>query len=259
MVTLNGNIFKTCTKCLESKLLTDFDFRSDRPGSIKSQCRACAEISQRIRSLRHRAAQYARERELSAPVLEPYHDDPWSWAFVIFREAPEFPGYGIDTEGNLWSRIAPRKSGRRGRIRGPWRKLHPNRGSDGYITTALSTAPGVKVAKRIHRLVLEVFVGPCPEGMEACHFPDPTRSNNRLRNLRWDTDKANVRDRYTCGNGLFGSQVHLAKLKEGDIPEIFGLRRRGIPVKEIAKMHNVSCNAIYNIISRTTWKHVMVS
>ena len=46
----------------------------------------------------------------------------------------------------------------------------------------------------IHRLVLEAFIGPCPEGMECCHFPDRDPSNNRLENLRWDTHKANVAD-----------------------------------------------------------------
>lgn len=39
----------------------------------------------------------------------------------------------------------------------------------------------------VHRLVLLAFVGPCPDGMEACHHPDPTPTNNRLENLRWGT------------------------------------------------------------------------
>jgi hypothetical protein len=47
--------------------------------------------------------------------------------------------------------------------------------------------------RQVHRLVLEAFAGPCPEGMEACHGDgDPT--NNALSNLRWDSRSANVRD-----------------------------------------------------------------
>lgn len=47
--------------------------------------------------------------------------------------------------------------------------------------------------RQIHRLVLEAFVGPCPDGLEACHGDgDPT--NNALPNLRWDTRSANLRD-----------------------------------------------------------------
>lgn len=50
----------------------------------------------------------------------------------------------------------------------------------------------------VHRVVLEAFVGPCPDGMEACHLDDdPT--NNHLSNLRWDTRSGNLRDRYRNG------------------------------------------------------------
>lgn len=50
----------------------------------------------------------------------------------------------------------------------------------------------------IANLVLEAFVGPCPEGMECCHWDD-NQSNNRLDNLRWDTHANNVRDGYRNG------------------------------------------------------------
>jgi hypothetical protein len=47
--------------------------------------------------------------------------------------------------------------------------------------------------RRIHRLILEAFIGPRPEGLEACHAnDDPT--DNRLENLRWDTRSANTYD-----------------------------------------------------------------
>jgi hypothetical protein len=47
----------------------------------------------------------------------------------------------------------------------------------------------------VHRLVLEAFVGPCPEGKEARHFPDRDPRNNRLDNLSWATRTTNQRDR----------------------------------------------------------------
>jgi len=47
--------------------------------------------------------------------------------------------------------------------------------------------------KRVHRLVLEAFIGPAPKGTICCHNDgDPT--NNRLENLRWDTHSSNTRD-----------------------------------------------------------------
>jgi len=51
----------------------------------------------------------------------------------------------------------------------------------------------IKKTFRVHRLVLEAFVGPCPHGCEACHRNnDP--SDNRIENLRWDTKQSNLAD-----------------------------------------------------------------
>lgn len=45
----------------------------------------------------------------------------------------------------------------------------------------------------VHRMVLTAFAGPCPDGLEACHNNgNPT--DNRLRNLRWDTHSGNMQD-----------------------------------------------------------------
>lgn len=45
----------------------------------------------------------------------------------------------------------------------------------------------------VHHLVLEVFVGPMPEGKEACHR-NGIRTDNRLENLYWGTRSENVQD-----------------------------------------------------------------
>lgn len=51
----------------------------------------------------------------------------------------------------------------------------------------------------VHRLALEAFVGPCPEGMEGCHN-DGDSTNNRIENLRWDTSASNKLDIVKHGN-----------------------------------------------------------
>lgn len=62
----------------------------------------------------------------------------------------------------------------------------------------------------VHRLVLLAFVGPCPEGMEACHNNgDP--ADNRLPNLRWDTRKANVSDTLAHGQHYWAKRTECAK------------------------------------------------
>ncbi|GAA1148019.1 hypothetical protein GCM10009651_35920 [Microbacterium natoriense] len=50
----------------------------------------------------------------------------------------------------------------------------------------------------VHRLVLESFVGPRPDGMEGCH-ENGVPGDNRLTNLRWDTTRGNHLDRVKHG------------------------------------------------------------
>lgn len=72
----------------------------------------------------------------------------------------------------------------------------------GYLAVRLCKK-GVKYATTVHRLVLETFVGLCPDSMEACHN-NGIRDDNRLGNLRWDTRKNNQRDRIKHGTDSKG-------------------------------------------------------
>src|SRR5699024_6464865 len=59
----------------------------------------------------------------------------------------------------------------------------------------------------VHRLVLEAFVGPCPDGMEACHWDDD-KTNNHVSNLRWATQSDNMHDRVRNGRHQLASLPH---------------------------------------------------
>ena len=59
----------------------------------------------------------------------------------------------------------------------------------------------------IHRLVLESFVGPCPDGMVACHI-DGDPHNNDIDNLRWDTASSNTLDSVRHGTHPAASKTH---------------------------------------------------
>lgn len=52
----------------------------------------------------------------------------------------------------------------------------------------------------VHRLVLETFVGPCPENMECLHG-DGNKTNNNVDNLRWGTRVENIQD--SIDHGVF--------------------------------------------------------
>lgn len=64
----------------------------------------------------------------------------------------------------------------------------------GYIQYLLSDINGKRSNVRGHVLVMQTFVGLPEEGMVICHYDD-IKTNNRLDNLRYDTQKANIEDR----------------------------------------------------------------
>jgi hypothetical protein len=62
-----------------------------------------------------------------------------------------------------------------------------------YPKVVLYFPNGKKECPRLHRLMLETFIGPCPEGMESRHLDD-CRVNNSIENLDWGTSKQNTQD-----------------------------------------------------------------
>lgn len=97
--------------------------------------------------------------------------------------------------------------GRWGRQRCQGRLLTPGcRPRDGRRHVQLCRANSM-TPRLVYRLVLEAFVGPCPEGMEGCHN-DGDASNDRLSNLRWDTKSENQRDLVRHGTHRQARKTH---------------------------------------------------
>lgn len=53
----------------------------------------------------------------------------------------------------------------------------------------------------VHRLVLEAWVGPCPDGFEASH-EDGIPYNNHHKNLKWKSKSSNCRLKTTHGTNF---------------------------------------------------------
>jgi len=110
----------------------------------------------------------------------------------------------------------------------------------------------------VHRLVLLAFVGPCPEGMEACHDPDPDPSNCRLNNLRWDTHIANKVDQMRHGRGTSGERHGMAKLTTVQVEVIRREYRRThyhrSNAKELAARYGVTVDMVGRILRGDNWR-----
>lgn len=174
---------------------------------------------------------------------------------VTYKAIPGFPGYRVGDDGSVWSSIG--SGGRQVKAERPWKLLKPNlirNRSRKVVSTQVLLTPG-KNHRLVHRLVLEAFVGPCPDGMEGCHN-DGNAANNTLANLRWDTRSANVVDAYRHGTLPHGEGHHRAKMTAGKVRTMRGMWAAGTSMRELARRFGVTHQNVAAIVARKTWKHV---
>jgi hypothetical protein len=141
--------------------------------------------------------------------------------------------------GGKWFYTVRGKLLKRATYNGPYLRVHLNK--DGKETLA-----------SVHRLVLEAFAGSCPKGMEACHN-DGDPQNNRLENLRWDTEKNNQSDRNKHGTSLTGRKFGVGNSWKLDkkVQEMLAAWGTGKYTKsEVARMFGVSYQTIHYHIKK---------
>jgi hypothetical protein len=167
---------------------------------------------------------------------------------VRYREIIDCPDYWVGSDGSIWStRISSRNPD-------GWKKLKPQRrsGGSGYHLILLRPIPGGKIkAFYVHRLVLEAFIGPCPEGMECRHL-DGNPKNNRLDNLYWGTGKENATDRVRHGTGGYGEKNPSCKLSPSEVEEIKSYCRQGMSQRKVAKLFGVTQSHVSLIMQGKT-------
>jgi hypothetical protein len=193
---------------------------------------------------------------------------------VEYRIVPNHPGYRAGSDGSIWSRwrqvgIPGAKGGARTVLCDRWRRLKGTMGRGGYLVLHVC---GSRKLRKFHHLVLEAWVGPRPAGY-VCRHLDGNPANNAPSNLRWGTPLENIADRQTHGTTArgdrSGSRLHpervprgerasKAKLSEQQVREI---RRRAresdVTLTQLASEFGVYLNAIWMIVHRKSWKHVV--
>jgi hypothetical protein len=128
----------------------------------------------------------------------------------VIRPIQGVPGYLVGTDGSLWTKWRTRR--RRGGGRGvesyigdDMKPMKLRKHNVGYLSAAFRR-DGKYVYYLVHRLVLETFVGPCPEGMECLHG-DGNKHNNNVGNLRWGTKVENEQDKVLHGTSRKGTEA----------------------------------------------------
>jgi hypothetical protein len=154
---------------------------------------------------------------------------------IQFRAIEFCDDYIVGTDGSVWSRK-----------KGPWKQLAVTPDKDGYRIVSCWKAGENPKALRVHRLVLEAFIGPCPPGME-CRHKDGDNTNNKLNNLCWGTPKENASDRRLHGTHLKGDSHPRSRINQETIGRIASRCALGESPTAIARVFGVAESTVRRI------------
>ncbi len=176
---------------------------------------------------------------------------------VSYRPVVGIPGYCVGDDGSVWScwRRGGNNNSNPSVMQNEWHRLKDLNGNNGYRCVRIKFGDKI-VHHRIHRLILEAFVGPRPKGM-GCRHLDGNPANNQLGNLKWGTQPQNIEDTMRHDRVPKGTNHHHAKMCPEKIVDIRKRRANGQSFASIGRYYELSEATVRDIVHRKTWKHVL--
>lgn len=169
----------------------------------------------------------------------------------IYKPIKGYEGlYMVSSHGDVFS---VGRTDALGRYRPP-RHLKSDK-KNGYNRVNLYDATGHHKVYVVHKLVLEAFKGPCPEGLVGRHL-DGNMKNNNITNLEYGTQQENQNDAKRHGTTGKGQKNSQAKLTEEKVKDILFSLSCGLSNKELAEYYNVSSGAIRLIQQGKRWSYL---
>lgn len=110
-------------------------------------------------------------------------------SYFIGMKETKYSGYFVDTEGNLFSN----------RRNGQLKKLNPPTDTHGYVKTVIiNKKTGKRDKVSVHRLVAEAYL-PNPMNKRTVNHKNGIKTDNRLENLEWMTQREQMLHAYATG------------------------------------------------------------
>ena len=180
---------------------------------------------------------------------------------MIWKSVVEYEGlYEVNTDGEL------RTFNWKGT--GQTRIMKPAKDHKGYLRTMLAKDGNAKTIK-MHRIIAQAFI-PNPENKPTVNHKNGIKTDNRVENLEWHTNKENVA--HAIANGMFkfmtaealakvppqkGELNGNSKLTASDVIAIRQAFKPHVVTREIlAKKYGVSPTTIKDVTNRKSWKHL---
>lgn len=157
--------------------------------------------------------------------------------------------YEVSSYGRV-RRVLGSRGARAGRI------LVPRLSEDGYLYLGLHF-DGKRLLRRVHRLVIEAYVGPRPPGCEVNHI-DGIKLNAHYTNLEYVTRAENTQHAYDIGLKPRGAERRQSRLRDADVIEIRRLYRSGVTrCQALGDQFGVSHQTIRDIVKERKWRHLL--
>lgn len=162
---------------------------------------------------------------------------------IFLKQISNFPNYCITKDGKVWSKKHQKF-------------LKGMKNNSGHLRVGLYTKNGKRFIRYIHQLVLEMYVGTCPIGMQCRHL-NGNPADNHLENLCWGSRSENAQDAIKHGthNSLkCGEESPNVKLTKQDVKSIRKLyESKNFTQQQLADKFNISQSNISYIIRKETW------
>ena len=170
----------------------------------------------------------------------------------IWKDVPEFEGYQVSDLGRVRS---CRPINGIGPLKDTYRLAKSHKDRNNYNRLGLRQN-GKQVKMFVHRLVLETFAGPCPDGTESRHL-DGNKDHNTLDNLAWGTPIENRHDMIRHGTHNSGEDHPMTNLTVEQVKEIKSLLKEGkLYERQIGEMFNISRDVVSKIKQGKNWGRV---
>ena len=160
-----------------------------------------------------------------------------------FKPIPKHEDYLVNARGDVFST-------RYNRVLAIGHDTH------GYNTVSLMYGDKGKRHGRnyhVHRLVAQTFI-PNPNNFSVVNHINGIKTDNRVENLEWCTQKYNCEHASKKKLLQTGSSRYNAKLHEKYIPWIKKMRQAGISTPLIAKVYDVTPATILAVLNEKNWK-----
>lgn len=173
----------------------------------------------------------------------------------IWKEVEGFPEYAVSNTGFV-KRIKKFENGKQQNKVGCILAFRPGGYKKKYLRVSFNKNDK-GFDRYVHRLVLEHFYGPCPDGYQASHL-DGNPHNNNISNLKWESPKQNSQRKILHGTSGKCEKNSMAIITQKQVIQIIDLYLSGKKIDEISSIINASSACITAIVQRRNWTSVEI-